>query len=488
MKDSTSRDGGDHHRKSKSKTKPRYKDEHDQYKYGKRDHGGEPIALFSGQFNLMTTTKGNKSKDIAERRRHKESRHRSRSKTESEPYKDGNSGSRGESRLTRGLLHAHNGSVGKARQSINRKDKKVTKIIEGEFTDDEENSQRIRKGRRPNIYSAPPSPVRASKHDRENNAHDFNNARQHQRPRAKNNRDPPKKPREPLSETSSSSDTSSDESSSSPDDRHPKIKEITPSKDLLEELNGARSTKRLLDNDDGNYQKPSLRVYYEDKRYQYPKRKEESARPPELPSGDFGLPINSGTRSGVRWIIEVGHKVTVRHEVWTPTEQPSSSKNQEFEPRSPESRRPKVNDGSSGPSSRDDCPPTTKRKEAETDTRRKPRPPGWWKSNYKKDALPYPRNPYYPELDDIPSVPRAQEYLPDYYGILGLTWSATPNDVRQAFKKKSISVHPDRAKDEDKMKANKEMAMVIEARDTLLDPDKRSIYDMKRQIRGDLRR
>jgi len=59
----------------------------------------------------------------------------------------------------------------------------------------------------------------------------------------------------------------------------------------------------------------------------------------------------------------------------------------------------------------------------------------------------------------------------DYYSILGVEKNATPEDIRKAYKKKSMQHHPDRGGNEEEFKR------VNEAYQTLSDAQKRGMYD-----------
>jgi len=59
----------------------------------------------------------------------------------------------------------------------------------------------------------------------------------------------------------------------------------------------------------------------------------------------------------------------------------------------------------------------------------------------------------------------------DYYSILGINKNASDEDIRKAYKKKSMKHHPDRGGDEAEFKK------VNEAYSTLKDPQKRAMYD-----------
>lgn len=63
----------------------------------------------------------------------------------------------------------------------------------------------------------------------------------------------------------------------------------------------------------------------------------------------------------------------------------------------------------------------------------------------------------------------------DYYKILGLDKSASPEDIKKAYRKLARKLHPDlNPNDKD---ANKKFQQINEANDVLSDPDKRKKYD-----------
>src|SRR6185312_13714752 len=63
----------------------------------------------------------------------------------------------------------------------------------------------------------------------------------------------------------------------------------------------------------------------------------------------------------------------------------------------------------------------------------------------------------------------------DYYGALGVKKSASPEEIRKAFRKLARKYHPD-VNPNDK-KAEEKFKEISEANDVLSDPKKRKIYD-----------
>ena len=71
----------------------------------------------------------------------------------------------------------------------------------------------------------------------------------------------------------------------------------------------------------------------------------------------------------------------------------------------------------------------------------------------------------------------------DYYEILGVARTATPEEIRSAFRKKAREYHPDVAKD--KVRGAEKFKEVNEAYEVLSDPAKRAKYDqMGREVPG----
>src|SRR4051812_33246478 len=63
----------------------------------------------------------------------------------------------------------------------------------------------------------------------------------------------------------------------------------------------------------------------------------------------------------------------------------------------------------------------------------------------------------------------------DYYGTLGVKKSATPEEIRKAFRKLARKFHPD--VNPNNKQAEEKFKQISEANDVLSDPKKRKIYD-----------
>lgn len=67
----------------------------------------------------------------------------------------------------------------------------------------------------------------------------------------------------------------------------------------------------------------------------------------------------------------------------------------------------------------------------------------------------------------------------EFYQILGLKSNATESEIKQAFKKKAMELHPDKNRNDPK--ATEKFQQLNEAYETLKDPIKRKEYDLSHQ-------
>ena len=68
----------------------------------------------------------------------------------------------------------------------------------------------------------------------------------------------------------------------------------------------------------------------------------------------------------------------------------------------------------------------------------------------------------------------------DYYGLLGLTRDPPPKDseIRSAYHNLALSFHPDRQPSRLREAADRQFKQIHEAYETLIDPQKRTVYDL----------
>lgn len=65
----------------------------------------------------------------------------------------------------------------------------------------------------------------------------------------------------------------------------------------------------------------------------------------------------------------------------------------------------------------------------------------------------------------------------DYYEILGIAKTASPDEVKKAYRNLALKYHPDRVPTEKKKEAEEKFKEVSEAYEVLLDPQKKATYD-----------
>ncbi len=64
----------------------------------------------------------------------------------------------------------------------------------------------------------------------------------------------------------------------------------------------------------------------------------------------------------------------------------------------------------------------------------------------------------------------------DYYEVLNVARTASPEEVKRAFRRLALKVHPDNYKG-DKAEGEKKFKELSEAYEVLSDPEKRNLYD-----------
>jgi len=75
----------------------------------------------------------------------------------------------------------------------------------------------------------------------------------------------------------------------------------------------------------------------------------------------------------------------------------------------------------------------------------------------------------------------------DYYGILGLDRGALPEEVKTSYRRLALLYHPDKNREDDKVRAEEMFKLISEAFQVLSDPEKRQVYDSfgKKGLDGD---
>ena len=70
----------------------------------------------------------------------------------------------------------------------------------------------------------------------------------------------------------------------------------------------------------------------------------------------------------------------------------------------------------------------------------------------------------------------------DLYQVLSLSKSASESEIKRAYRRKSLQVHPDRAPPEEKISATEKFQALSRVHSVLSDPDKRALYDESGEI------
>jgi len=74
----------------------------------------------------------------------------------------------------------------------------------------------------------------------------------------------------------------------------------------------------------------------------------------------------------------------------------------------------------------------------------------------------------------------------DLYEVLRLTKAASESEVKRAYRKKSLEVHPDRAAEKDKATATEKFQCLSRVYSVLSDQDKRALYDESGEVDDDV--
>ena len=74
----------------------------------------------------------------------------------------------------------------------------------------------------------------------------------------------------------------------------------------------------------------------------------------------------------------------------------------------------------------------------------------------------------------------------DLYEVLHLTKAASESEIKRAYRKKSLEVHPDRASEADKKVATEKFQCLSRVYTVLSDPDKRALYDESGEVDDDV--
>ena len=70
--------------------------------------------------------------------------------------------------------------------------------------------------------------------------------------------------------------------------------------------------------------------------------------------------------------------------------------------------------------------------------------------------------------------------MSDFYSVLGVAKTATPDEIKRAFRRLSMEHHPD--KNGNSEESNRAFQEINEAYNVLSDPEKRGNYDFEQQM------
>src|SRR3989339_1480484 len=73
-------------------------------------------------------------------------------------------------------------------------------------------------------------------------------------------------------------------------------------------------------------------------------------------------------------------------------------------------------------------------------------------------------------------------YMKNYYGILGVSESASPEEIKRAFKRKIVNIHPDKRPASEKKLAEKESIEIMEAYANLMKGKKNNLEEELKNI------